>query len=971
MSPITTHEYPHRHVDRTRAHAHGLRKVSSTRHRSIRGSDESRLVPTLHPRLARGDDRGDRRRRDWMSIARSTTTTTRAGVDDGESNKENADGVALGARRSTTRSACASVTRRRATVIDQRHATDVETTATTRGTMERAGRAEETVPHTPGSAYEPRVASLAERVRALSAMTPRGESAPRESRTARAETTTTATTTVVARPTSRRSSVESLLEEYCASAPGSTSPVRLRRERNAYADEVRANQQSPEAWLSFLENEEATYADAAATVEVGKPSASAGSRNGVSLHRLYELATKTIPRRGNVNDENYVRIFLGLARQQMVSNIDDARDTFKFLKSCSIGHKHAIYWCEWAAFGYTFKGEAKAVKILKRGLEYGAEPASAIQCMLDDMQGKRYEPAPQTQHTPFRSLAPQYTSAIKPTNPRSFSRDVADGDANLAKPPTASTPRNLSQRAAALANMQATPTAKFTAPAPPAPAYQPPNTHYVTSSTTMPGSVSSYHSARTGGARGGDKTESSMPPPPPQSALEATVTLRSRLANAKEKYSALSASRPSRVERTPAAEHTPMDPPKAPPSRRHATEHTPTAASDRRGESGSATASANKYTREDENKVIVNGVKYTKLECVGQGGTCKVFKVVSPKRKILALKRIRLDGKETETVAGFIDEIKLLKTLRGRDNIIQLVDAEVCPNEKLIFMVLEFGEIDLAHMLAKREKQRQSHGGVIDDNFLRLYFEQMVEAVNTIHEERIVHSDLKPANFLFVEGALKLIDFGIARAIHTEQAPDHTNILRDHQVGTINYMSPEAILNGQASALGGPMKVGRASDIWSLGCILYQMVYGHTPFSKITGTIQKLHAITDPRHKIVFSPLPNENHALIDLMSRCLERDPRNRISVKEILAHKFLRPFAETASSSSSSEASGLSMTQLQDLLAQIQKHGAEVDVNAVTAEVFRQISSGEPVTLSPIVRKHSKSSTRLYGDENVAPME
>jgi len=63
--------------------------------------------------------------------------------------------------------------------------------------------------------------------------------------------------------------------------------------------------------------------------------------------------------------------------------------------------------------------------------------------------------------------------------------------------------------------------------------------------------------------------------------------------------------------------------------------------------------------------------------------------------------------------------------------------------------------------------------------------------------------------------------------------------------------------------------------------------------------------------------------------------------------------------------------MTQLQDLLAQIQKHGAEVDVNAVTAEVFRQISSGEPVTLSPIVRKHSKSSTRLYGDENVAPME
>jgi serine/threonine-protein kinase TTK/MPS1 len=55
---------------------------------------------------------------------------------------------------------------------------------------------------------------------------------------------------------------------------------------------------------------------------------------------------------------------------------------------------------------------------------------------------------------------------------------------------------------------------------------------------------------------------------------------------------------------------------------------------------------------------------------------------------------------------------------------------------------------------------------------------QMFQAVHVIHEEKIVHSDLKPANFVLVRGQLKLIDFGIANAI----ANDTTNIQRDHQV---------------------------------------------------------------------------------------------------------------------------------------------------------------------------------------------
>lgn len=124
----------------------------------------------------------------------------------------------------------------------------------------------------------------------------------------------------------------------------------------------------------------------------------------------------------------------------------------------------------------------------------------------------------------------------------------------------------------------------------------------------------------------------------------------------------------------------------------------------------------------------------------------------------------------------------------------------------------------------------------------------MLEAVQVVHDLKIVHSDLKPANFLLVEGSLKLIDFGIANAI----ANDTTNIHREGQLGTANYMSPEAISSNPQA--GGCRKLGKPSDVWSLGCILYQMVYGKTPFSDVVNVFQKLTVIANPNYQIKFAP---------------------------------------------------------------------------------------------------------------------
>ena len=72
----------------------------------------------------------------------------------------------------------------------------------------------------------------------------------------------------------------------------------------------------------------------------------------------------------------------------------------------------------------------------------------------------------------------------------------------------------------------------------------------------------------------------------------------------------------------------------------------------------------------------------------------------------------------------------------------------------------------------------QKRGEKLQTNYLRTLWEQMLDAVHTIHEEKIIHSDLKPANFVIVQGQLKLIDFGIAKAIQS----DTTNIVRESGV---------------------------------------------------------------------------------------------------------------------------------------------------------------------------------------------
>lgn len=296
--------------------------------------------------------------------------------------------------------------------------------------------------------------------------------------------------------------------------------------------------------------------------------------------------------------------------------------------------------------------------------------------------------------------------------------------------------------------------------------------------------------------------------------------------------------------------------------------------------------------------IVVNKKVYARLDLIGKGGSSRVYRVMNANNEIYAIKRVSLDKTDAETMSGYMNEIGLLKRLEGNNRIIQLFDSEVKAGpggtKGHLMLVMECGEVDLAKLLQEQQKEPMNMV------WISYYWQQMLQAVHVIHEEKIVHSDLKPANFVLVRGQLKLIDFGIANAI----ANDTTNIQRDHQIGTVNYMSPEAIELPDGMRR---LKVGRASDVWSLGCILYQMVYGHPPFQHLS-VYQKMKAIPDLAHVIEYPgcSIPTVvNKAgerkklehlqqpvradVIQGIKSCLMRNSKERATIPELLEQEWL----------------------------------------------------------------------------------
>ncbi|KAK4507985.1 hypothetical protein PRZ48_001720 [Zasmidium cellare] len=305
-------------------------------------------------------------------------------------------------------------------------------------------------------------------------------------------------------------------------------------------------------------------------------------------------------------------------------------------------------------------------------------------------------------------------------------------------------------------------------------------------------------------------------------------------------------------------------------------------------------------SRKKRQHMVVNGKIFTQMGKIGKGGSSDVYCVMAENYKTFALKRVKLEDCDEHAVRGFKGEIDLLKKLTEVERVVRLFDWEMNEEKQELIVLMEKGDTDLNRLLTLRLNGVDAK---YDPTFTRYHWKEMLECVQAVHEHDIVHSDLKPANFLLVQGRLKLIDFGIANAIDTDNT---VNVHRDSHVGTPNYMSPESITDTNANSSGRDeagrplkkdMRIGKSSDVWSLGCILYQMTYGRPPFAHISNQISRIMAITNPKHIIEYpetgvggARIPS---TLIGTLRRCLNRDPERRPKILDMLSETdpYLNP--------------------------------------------------------------------------------
>nr|XP_018908670.1 PREDICTED: extracellular signal-regulated kinase 2 [Bemisia tabaci] len=301
--------------------------------------------------------------------------------------------------------------------------------------------------------------------------------------------------------------------------------------------------------------------------------------------------------------------------------------------------------------------------------------------------------------------------------------------------------------------------------------------------------------------------------------------------------------------------------------------------------------------------------KYDLKRRIGKGAYGIVWKAFERKNKTpVAVKKIYDAFRNPTDAQRTFREIAYLQEFRNHPNIVKLLNVHRANNNTDIYLVFEYVETDL-HKCIKREK-------ILQDIHKRFIIYQLLKALKYIHSGNVIHRDLKPPNILINSQChCKIADFGLARSVAPNQNEDEPVLkamLTDY-IATRWYRAPEV--------LAASKTYSKSIDMWSVGCILGEMLLGK-PLFPGSSTVNQLELIINtlgpvspndvdsvcsgygssllkqapPPSKVtsLSSLLPTVSADALDLLNRFLTLNPNHRITAADALEHSYVQMFSE-----------------------------------------------------------------------------
>ncbi|XP_065783906.1 mitogen-activated protein kinase kinase kinase 19 isoform X2 [Muntiacus reevesi] len=267
-------------------------------------------------------------------------------------------------------------------------------------------------------------------------------------------------------------------------------------------------------------------------------------------------------------------------------------------------------------------------------------------------------------------------------------------------------------------------------------------------------------------------------------------------------------------------------------------------------------------------------ILWTKGEILGKGAYGTVYCGLTSQGQLIAVKQVALDTSDKlateKEYRKLQEEVDLLKALK-HVNIVAYLGT--CLEENIVSIFMEFVPGGSISSIINRF-------GPLPEMVFCKYTEQILQGVAYLHENCVVHRDIKGNNVMLMPtGIIKLIDFGCAKRLAWAGLNGtHSDMLKSMH-GTPYWMAPEVI---------NESGYGRKSDIWSTGCTVFEMATGKPPLASMDRMAAMFYI---GAHRGLMPALPDcfsEN--AVDFVRVCLTRDQHERPSAVQLLKHSFLK---------------------------------------------------------------------------------